>query len=299
MLINLGFIYFFDMLFFASKLVVTMVKVNPDGQPGEGTIWFDYFLVKDPRIQSNSSAKSKHVGAIVGGVISGILALIFILLAIFFLRRRHKRQQKHIQPWTDKEVESDGPSRKAFSFFFVLLFTPKTLLFIYLFFFYTLLYKANGIQGVASGHPNIEPFPRGVEENSANPATTPTSTTPRKMASERYPSSASATTTTTHHQSSLSTASSSTSPSSISSPPSNNVITPNTPNRKRQNGGSGGGSGGGSSSAPTSGGPTVQIPSTSLPEPVQHVDSGVRVANTDPVQTPSAPLELPPVYSPV
>jgi hypothetical protein len=40
--------------------------------------------------------------------------------------------------------------------------------------------------------------------------------------------------------------------------------------------------------------------SNALPEPaIQHVDSGVRVGNLDPVQVPSARVELPPVYSPV
>ena len=91
---------------FASELLVTMVKVNPESQPGEGTIWFDYFLVTDPRIQS-SSIKSKNIGAIVGGVIGGIFFLIAIIaLALVILRHRKKRHLAHVQPWTEKEVKS-------------------------------------------------------------------------------------------------------------------------------------------------------------------------------------------------
>jgi hypothetical protein len=46
-----------DVNLFASELLVTMVKVNPEppSQPPEGTIWFDYFLVTDPGIQSSST----------------------------------------------------------------------------------------------------------------------------------------------------------------------------------------------------------------------------------------------------
>ena len=87
-----------------------MVKVNPNPQPGEGTIWFDYFLATDPRIQSSSTARAKNIGAIVGGTLGGVVFLIFIVIAFVFLRRRNKRQLKDIEPWTDKEVQS---SRKA------------------------------------------------------------------------------------------------------------------------------------------------------------------------------------------
>lgn len=108
-----------------------MVKVNPDPQPGEGTIWFDYFLVTDPRIQSSSSTtKARHVGAIVGGVIGGILFLIVVALALFqIIRRRNKRRdQENIQPWTEKDVvQLDVPFRTLFSvlrFFFKKLKRP-------------------------------------------------------------------------------------------------------------------------------------------------------------------------------
>lgn len=91
-----------------------MVKVNPDSQPGEGTIWFDYFLVTDPRIQSGSTNKSKNIGAIVGGVIGGICFFIIVALVLFALRRRNKRRLEHVQPWTNKEVPSVDSIRTSF-----------------------------------------------------------------------------------------------------------------------------------------------------------------------------------------
>jgi hypothetical protein len=99
-----------------------MVKDNPDSQPGEGTIWFDYFLATDPLIQS-SSTKSKNIGAIVGGVIGGIIFLIAIIaLALVALRRRSRRRVEHIQPWTEKEVEPVDSIRTLFlkPFFFTI-----------------------------------------------------------------------------------------------------------------------------------------------------------------------------------
>ena len=80
-----------------------MVKVNPESQLGEGTIWFDYFLATDPLIGSSSS-KSKNIGAIVGSIIGGIIFLIIVALAISLvtiaLRRRKRRQLEHVQPFT-------------------------------------------------------------------------------------------------------------------------------------------------------------------------------------------------------
>ena len=84
------------------------------------------------------------------------------------------------------------------------------------------------------------------------------------------------------HKPTLSTASSSTSPSSTTSPISNFRIS-NPASRKGQ-------------------GDLTVLPSSSnaqLEPAVQHVDSGVRVANLDPIQLSSARVELPPVYSPV
>jgi hypothetical protein len=97
-----------------SELLVTMVKVNPESQPGEGTIWFDYFLATDPRIQS-SSTKEKHIGAIVGGVIGVIFFLILVIaLVLVALRRRNKRHLEHVQPWSEKEVYPAASLRTSF-----------------------------------------------------------------------------------------------------------------------------------------------------------------------------------------
>lgn len=83
-----------------------MMKVNYDPQQGEGTIWFDYFLVTDPTITSQSTTpltpsstnppiinvnKSAPVGAIAGGVIGGLsLILAAILILLFYRRARAK-----------------------------------------------------------------------------------------------------------------------------------------------------------------------------------------------------------------
>jgi hypothetical protein len=102
---------------FASELLVTMVKVNSESQPDEGTIWFDYFLATDPRIQSSSTTPSKNIGAIVGGVIGGVFFLIIVVaLALVALRRRNKQrlELEHVQPWTNKEVQSVDSFRTSF-----------------------------------------------------------------------------------------------------------------------------------------------------------------------------------------
>ena len=217
-----------------------MVKVNPESQPGEGTIWFDYFLATDPRIQSNSATKLKNIGTIVGSVIGGIIFLIIVALALVALRRRKKRHLERAQPWTDKDVQSVVSFRTSFLklFFFFLQFKLKT--------------SFVSRWEIASIHPTVEPF------RETNPA--PAST----------------------HKPTLSTASSSTSPSSTTSPISNFRIS-NPASRKGQ-------------------GDLTVLPSSSnaqLEPAVQHVDSGVRVANLDPIQLSSARVELPPVYSPV
>jgi len=206
------------------ELLVTMVKVNPDSQPGEGTIWFDYFLATDPRIQSNPN-KSKNIGAIVGGVIGGVFFLIVIVaLALVALRRRNSRHLEHasVQPWTEKEV------------------------------------KPVHSLPASSTHPTVEPF------------------------RETNPTSVSITAT---HKPTLSIASSST-PTSSTGPNNLNVIISNPVSRKGQ----------GDLTVPAS-----ESSSNALPESsIQHVDSGVRVGNLDPLQaSASARVELPPVYSPV
>ena len=222
------------------------MKVNQESQPGEGTVWFDYFLAIDPRIQSNSTTtttKSKNTGAIVGSVIGGIIFfLIVVFLALVGLRRRKKRRlERVVQPWTDKEVQSAVLFRTSFLkavFYFFLQFKLKTF---------------GTRREIASTHPTVVPF----RETGPAPAST--------------------------HKPTLSTAFSSTPPSSTRNPPMNNAIMLNPAStRKRQ------------------GDLTAPACSNALPGPaVQHVDSGVRVANLDPIQLSCARVELPPVYSPV
>jgi TRAP-type C4-dicarboxylate transport system permease large subunit len=81
-----------------------MVKVNSNPQPGEGTVWFDYFLVTDPTITSttpltpsstsppiiNAHQSSVPVGAIVGGVIGGLVLILVFFVLVFYCRRREK-----------------------------------------------------------------------------------------------------------------------------------------------------------------------------------------------------------------
>ncbi|KAF8876573.1 hypothetical protein BD779DRAFT_1560127 [Infundibulicybe gibba] len=80
------------------KLLVTVGKVNdvidPDS-PGEGTVWFDYFLTFDPSIVSPTSSRTSNhaaVGAIIGGVIGGLLFAI-IVTVIIYLKRRHRHRK--------------------------------------------------------------------------------------------------------------------------------------------------------------------------------------------------------------
>ena len=92
---------------FHSQLVVKMVKVNPNDQSGEGTIWFDYFSVTGvpqdatavPSPQKVTSPQKKtNVGAIVGGVVGGSSILILLLLLLFFYRRRRLSKDIPVDP---------------------------------------------------------------------------------------------------------------------------------------------------------------------------------------------------------
>ncbi|KAG6852420.1 hypothetical protein C0991_012151 [Blastosporella zonata] len=84
------------------KLLVNMTKVNSDPQAGEGTVWFDYFLVTDPAITTSShgnpntsqpasrpsSNASANIGAIVGSIIGGLFFLLgVVFLYLFYLRK--------------------------------------------------------------------------------------------------------------------------------------------------------------------------------------------------------------------
>ncbi|KAG6836727.1 hypothetical protein H0H93_004390 [Arthromyces matolae] len=90
------------------KLVVNLTKVNVNPQAGEGTVWFDYFLITDPTItgsnstspdtlQPSVSATSRpsqndsHTGEIIGGVLGGLFFLLGVVFLVLFFLRRKKR----------------------------------------------------------------------------------------------------------------------------------------------------------------------------------------------------------------
>ncbi|KAF9458430.1 hypothetical protein BDZ94DRAFT_1270720 [Collybia nuda] len=108
------------------KLNVTMVKVNYDPQPGEGTVWFDYFLVTDPTITSFSGPNpsptqpliakpqtSTPVGAMVGGIIGGLFFLLAVICLLVFYRRRKRtlRQEMSEKPNDDITNQNIGSIR--------------------------------------------------------------------------------------------------------------------------------------------------------------------------------------------
>ncbi|PPQ84148.1 hypothetical protein CVT24_002210 [Panaeolus cyanescens] len=75
------------------ELKVTMIKINPDPIPGEGTIWFDYFKSTDPTIRppSDSTVRRRHVGEIAGGVIGGFIFLALVLAIWVVLKRQRQK----------------------------------------------------------------------------------------------------------------------------------------------------------------------------------------------------------------
>jgi len=72
-----------------------MVKVNPyDNDPGEGTIWFDYFNVAG----APSPQEKNDLGAIIGGVVGGISILILLVLLLRFYCRRRLSKDIPVDP---------------------------------------------------------------------------------------------------------------------------------------------------------------------------------------------------------
>lgn len=102
-----------------------MVKINNDSGPGEGTIWFDYFLVEDPTIRSDTGQQITHrkrTEAIAGGVLGGVFVFILIVLFCIFLQRRKRRKgdSAQIKPvfWPQNEISTDAPRSILLCWFF-------------------------------------------------------------------------------------------------------------------------------------------------------------------------------------
>ncbi|KAG6910352.1 hypothetical protein DXG01_011421 [Tephrocybe rancida] len=89
------------------KLVVNMTKVNSDPTANEGTVWFDYFLVTDPTISSTApgapivsqpakeGATNAHTGAIIGAVFGGLFFLLGVVFLCLFYRRKTRVNNIH------------------------------------------------------------------------------------------------------------------------------------------------------------------------------------------------------------
>ena len=89
-----------------------MVKINPNPQQGEGTIWFDYFNVSGVPLPSTSSSSpsssailpsaaqknSNNVGAIVRGVVGGSSNLILLVLLLLFYCWRCLSKDTPVEP---------------------------------------------------------------------------------------------------------------------------------------------------------------------------------------------------------
>ncbi|KAF8900744.1 hypothetical protein CPB84DRAFT_1847193 [Gymnopilus junonius] len=132
------------------NLNVTMVKINNDFGPGEGTIWFDYFLVEDPTIRSDTGQQITHrkrTEAIAGGVLGGVFVFILIVLFCIFLQRRKegKRTLPRLSPYSGPKMRSLQMQQEVFSF------------------------AALNIRSLRSDETMVEPFPIGSTHDRGSP----------------------------------------------------------------------------------------------------------------------------------
>lgn len=113
-----------------------MVKINPNPQQGEGTIWFDYFNVTGVPLPSTSTPapaapppaaqnKSNNIGPIVGGVVGGVLILILLVMLLLFYRRR-TRPSKNVKSPIEPEAPPPGelPHHRSYISHFSFQFQP-------------------------------------------------------------------------------------------------------------------------------------------------------------------------------
>ncbi|KIJ95432.1 hypothetical protein K443DRAFT_683048 [Laccaria amethystina LaAM-08-1] len=255
-------------------LNVTMAKVNEEPQAGEGTVWFDYFVVTNATTSNVSSAsfttststssassttnsslttpmgKKSNLGPILGGVIGGVVLFLILLLCLWRYRRCENNSGKVAQLKPDIDPDPSSPT------------------------------SANHISPFDTNSANIDPFPLGYRaigsiDNSS-----------RLSSSSWAPGS--------QQKSSLHHATNSMSTSSHG----NFSVDPSGFAESL--------AGSSSFGRPTSAGassksrhllrpPSEGTVSTFLP-PVQHVDSGMRSIDMEMLTNPP---ELPPVYSPV
>ncbi|KAF8992157.1 hypothetical protein BDQ17DRAFT_1413467 [Cyathus striatus] len=98
--------YYSDVIGFADHtLNVTMVKIMPS-DPGEGTIWFDYFEVENSLI--TNPPKKKPVAAIAGGVVGGVVGLLVIVTLFLLWRRRRNMFRWRVEVSGASEKTGDG-----------------------------------------------------------------------------------------------------------------------------------------------------------------------------------------------
>lgn len=71
-----------------------MAKLNPDPQPGEGTIWFDYFIVSDPSGHEAVAPKKLSKGRIAGIVVGSVAFVVLLILGAFLWRRRRRPRRE-------------------------------------------------------------------------------------------------------------------------------------------------------------------------------------------------------------
>jgi len=96
-----------------------MVRVNPNPEAGEGTIWFDYFNITSVPLPTYSPTpspspaaehkKSKGIGPIIGEVVGGLLFLGLLVYLLLFCRRR-KRLSKNVKSPIEPEAQVPGES---------------------------------------------------------------------------------------------------------------------------------------------------------------------------------------------
>ncbi|KDR79448.1 hypothetical protein GALMADRAFT_277838 [Galerina marginata CBS 339.88] len=282
------------------NLVVKMVQVNANAGPGEGTIWFDYFQITDP-VQNtpgpsaqtpvptiaHRKTQTSHLGPIVGGIVAVLALIIGGILLVFLLRRRRRQPSPMGLPQPKQEIDPNfryhptpdhRPLLNTYSSTEPLMNTPGP------------GYPNNHSPIPSSIPPSAVPsnyslplgqsvhapgigIPNnhGLVPPSIAPSTAPTNyNLPLGQPVLYYQnqtenSSLSA----INSRPLISSGSSSYAASSVASQPMNSSSDSKHPN------------------------PTLTLAWMPEPEPIQHVDSGVRVTDVEGVK----PVELPPVYS--